>query len=247
MNITAGKIYRDTKNFFRYHLLNVLLISILCSFITILINYFFTPNLNQLFILIQNDSMNYNSIFDRIHKMNTEQHKILLSIAFAGTFSSLVGNVFLINSILTLIIIVIYKELKNFLDIVKFFFKIIPKLLMLICFITLAVQLGFMILLFPGIIIIMLLSLSSIILVIRKTSIFDSIHKSVILAFNNIKLIAPAIIAWLLVKMLLIILMSFLYSILSDNLLSVTFNMISYLVLSMLIIYLTRLYLLLNN
>lgn len=246
MHITAVKVYRDTKNFFQYQLFNILLIAMLCSLITILINYFFSPNINQLFVFNEGDTLDYTSIFDRIQKMNLEQHKVILKIAFVGTFSFLIGHVMLISSTILLIMIVSSKNYINLSNVIKFFSIITPKLLLLVFFIMLTVQTGFMILLFPGIICIIIFSLSPIILIIEQISVVKSIENSIKLVFTNIKLVFPAVALWFILKLILIIIIAFLYNILPIDLLTIIFNTINYLILSILIIYLTRLYAFLN-
>ncbi|KAB8313598.1 UPF0259 family protein [Erwinia endophytica] len=245
MSFTAGSLYRDTGNFFRHQLITIVLISLLTSFITVLIGHALTPDADQLSILADGGSDSGMSLLEMVQNMSPDQQRILLRASAAGTFASLVGNTLLLGAMLSLIPMVSAGQRVSALHAIGTSAPRLPRLLLLVFIMTLVVQLGFMVLVVPGIILAIVLALAPIILTTEQTGIFAAMRLSMRLVWGQMKVVAPGVAVWLLAKIAVLLLASSL-TVLPANVASVAMNAVSNLLSAILIIYLYRLYMLLR-
>ncbi|OON41224.1 hypothetical protein BTJ39_04445 [Izhakiella australiensis] len=248
MSITASSLYRDSGNFFRHQLVTIFLMALLTAFISVMIGHALTPGADQLSQLPQNGFSSTN-LMDMVRNLSPEQQRILLRASFAGTLASLVGNTLLMGGMLTLIPLVSAGQRTSALRAIGLSAPLLPRLLILSFLMTLVIQLGFLFVVVPGVILAVLLSLAPVILGAGQHGIFASIRQSVNLAWHNMRLVTPAVLFWLLAKMLLLLVITRLLPELAENyytLLSVVANGVSNLISALLIIYLCRLYMLLR-
>ncbi|BCQ35284.1 MULTISPECIES: YciC family protein [Erwinia] len=245
MSITAGSLYRDTGNFFRHQLVTITLMALLTSFITMMLGKAFTPDADQMQILGDGAAGSAGSLMEMIQNMSPEQQKVLLKASAAGTFASLVGNVLLLGGMLCLIPMVSSGQRVSALRAIGASAPLLPRLLLLTFLMTLVIQLGFMVLVVPGVLLAVTLALSPIIMNTEKIGVFAAMRTSVRLGWSQMKLVAPAVVLWIVAKLVVLLLASSLLW-LPPDVASVLLNAISNLISAILIIYLSRLYMLLR-
>jgi len=245
MSITAASLYRDTGNFFRHQLITIVLMALLTSFISVMIAHGLTPDADQLSMLSDGAAGSTTSLMEMVESMTPEQQRILLHASAAGTLAALVGNTLLLGGMLSLIPMVSSGQRVSALRAIGASAPQLLRLLILTFLMTLVIQIGFMVLVVPGVLLAITLALSPMLLVNEKVGIFSAMRGSMRLAWANMKLVAPAVALWIIAK-LIILLMASSLTVLPANVASVVMNGISNLASALLIIYLSRLYMLLR-
>lgn len=250
MSITASSLYRDTMNFTRHQLVTLLLMSLLTALITVLLNQALIPGQEQL-QLLNNVGGDLSStatlgLQDLIAQMTPEQQMVLLKVSAAGTFSALLGNTLLTGGVLTLVRQVSDGQRLSALRAIGASAPLFLRLFFLILVGTLLVQLGMLLLIIPGMLLAIAVSLSPVIAVVENKGLFASLRASAKMAYANLKLVAPAVLFWLLAKIALLMLVARLpFS--SPTVMAVIMNGISNLISAIFLIYLFRLYMLLRQ
>ncbi|CNB98551.1 hypothetical protein B7R74_12930 [Yersinia pseudotuberculosis] len=249
MPITANNLYRDSFNFLRNQIAAILLLALLTAFITVMLNQAFMPASEQLSILsIQENDITSSgnlSISEIVSQMTPEQQMVLLRVSAVATFSALVGNVLLVGGLLTLIAMVSQGRRVSALQAIGLSLPILPRLLVLMFISTLVIQLGLTFFIVPGVAIAIALSLSPIIVTNERVRIFAAMKASAQLAFANVRLIVPAMMLWIAVKLLLLFLISR-FTVLPPTIATIVLSTLSNLASALLLVYLFRLYMLLR-
>lgn len=250
MSITAGNLYRDTMNFTRNQLIGLLLLSLLTAVITVMLNQALIPAPDQLQILsnVSGDlsSTGQLGLHDLIQQMTPEQQMVLLKVSAASTFAALIGNSLLTGGVLTLVRQVSAGQPTSALRAIGASAPLLPRLFFLILVGTILVQLGMLLLIVPGVLLAIAVSLSPVISAVESKGVFASIRASAKLAYGNLKLVAPAVLFWLLAKIALLMLVARL-PLASPTTMAILMNGVSNLISAIFLIYLFRLYMLLRQ
>lgn len=248
MLLMVSTLYHDMLNFFRNQFTNIIILVLLTSSISVVLDSMLLPGHEQLMSIGINAEMNNTAgmnLKQIIEQLSVEQQLILLKISTAGTFANLVGNVLLAGGLLNMISLVSNRQSASVLRSILLSVPVLPRLSLLIFLTTLLVQLGLLLLL-PGVLLAIAFSLAPVIAIIDNLGVVRSMHLSIELAYNNIRLIAPAVLFWLLVKAVLLLL-AVPFTMNSILVATILFNIFSNLISSLLLIYLYRLYMLLRH
>ncbi len=250
MPIMASTLYRDMLNFTRNQFTSIVLLALLTALVSVVLGHALSPSTDQLVMLgtegaAATDTATM-SLQDLVQQMTPEQQHILLKASAAGTFAGLVGNVILAGALLTMIRLVSDRQPVSVLRAIGLSAPILPRLLLLVFITTLLVQLGLLLIVVPGILIAIALSLAPVIATNENLGVFKSMRLSSKMAFANLRLIMPAVVIWLLAKAA-VLLLAAQFTQVSSLVAAVLLNGLSNIISALLLIYLYRLYMLLRQ
>lgn len=249
MRIRVNVLYRDMINFLLNNFFSIILLSLLSSIAVVTISHLLSPGKEQL-IIINDSSFNSDSsgisIVQSMKNTSLQQKKMLLCSASASAISSLIGDILLTGSLLTIIHLSSNHQYIKVLRVFSLSALLMPRLLFLTLLTTILIELGVFFFIVPGILMILAFSLSPIIISQENIGIFKSIYLSTNIAFSNVRIIGSAILPWILSKFL-IVLISIQYFSTHTLITEVFFSTLSNLISSMLLIYLFRFYMLLGK
>ncbi|QCI23815.1 UPF0259 family protein [Buchnera aphidicola (Macrosiphoniella sanborni)] len=241
MQITVSELYHDTCYFFCKQIRIIVFIAVLVTFLNVLMDMFFTPDIHISSIIENNNFISTNSLLDLINNMNLHQKYALFKYSILKIMILLISKTILLGSIIILISNLSKNKRESIISLIYSFFSFAPSLFILNFLNVIMIQLGFVLLIIPGILLSIILPLSPIILFFKKYSLIDSIRISIDLSWKNVKLIGPAVLFWMLSKFFLTILFSHIY-ILNKNIEFLILNISLNILFSVLIIYLFRFY-----
>ncbi|BGI51421.1 MAG: YciC family protein [Buchnera aphidicola (Ceratovacuna japonica)] len=246
MFIKETNLFIETFNFIKKNIINFFLLSIFCSFLLVLSDFYIIPIIQKVYfsIVIQDESIN--SLINMFNFITFYNKKIFSQFSFLKNIIYITIITFIIESVIIISNLKIFKNNKNLYELCKDFFYVFPNLFFLIFLINFVIQIGIVLLIFPTIIFSIFISLSPIILVIEKKGILLSIKKSFLICFSKYKELSTPIILWLLSKFILLVISS-IFKFSPENLFSFLYNSISNFFLCVLIVYLFKFYLLFNS
>ena len=232
-------LLQDTWNFFLHQSSNIIFIAVIISCCGQLAIYLLMPNLND-FPQIEINSIS--STIKATEDITNHQKNLLAATLMTSTVINLVSNSLLVGATLKLISAITAKKHINPVKAILESFHLFPQLILLVFLIYVVVQLGLFLFIIPGFILASFLSLSPVLLVRRNMStfVFSAMRQSVSLTYRKMNLVLPAILAWFMSKILVLLLHILLISY-SLIMLTPLLGIISYMMSSILIIYLYRL------
>lgn len=198
------KLYLDTWYYIRFNYVYIIKIIIIITSVQVGLDHFFLLKKSEL-IFINNDSNI--SINDLFNQLSENQRYTLIKIFIISNIFKIFINTTLCISILTMLQLTTNNANYNFnsSNLIKKSVLFFPKLLLLIFYNTLFIQLGLLLALIPGVIVAILTSLSPIVIINDNTAIIKAIQNSVKISIVHIHLIAPAILLWFLIKIIIAI------------------------------------------
>ncbi|ACL30640.1 YciC family protein [Buchnera aphidicola str. APS (Acyrthosiphon pisum)] len=241
MPITVNKLRHDTHHFFYKKIGAIFFISIFATFMNILIDMFIKPDMHIVSIMENNKFINASSLLEFIQNMNLNEKHELLKYSILKIMESLISKTTLLGSIIILISVVSEPKKKSIVSSIRTFFLFFPSLFILNFLTTFIIQIGFMLLIIPGILLSIILSLSPIILFFKKNRLLDSIRLSMYISWKYIKIIGPGVLFWMCGKFILTMLLAH-FSLINKNVLFLISNISMNILFSILIIYLFRFY-----
>ncbi|QCI22724.1 YciC family protein [Buchnera aphidicola] len=241
MLITSSKLRHDTRHFFYQQIRIIFFISAFVACVNVLIDIFVKPDIHIISIIKNNQFTRVSSFLELINNMTFEDKNKLLKYFIFKSIESLMSKTVLLGANITLISVLSQNKKESIISSIGSLFSYLPSLFILNFLTTFVIQIGYMCLIIPGILLSIILSLSPIIFSFKQHGLINSIRLSVYISWKYIRIIEPVVLFWISSKFLLTILVTNMHFI-NNNILFLISNIIMNMLFSILIIYLYRFY-----
>ncbi|WP_159715344.1 YciC family protein [Blochmannia endosymbiont of Camponotus nipponensis] len=242
------KLSQDVLCFIRNYCIYIAVLIFTTTLIQTTLDYIFLPKQEDLIFIYDFIGVSLQSM---IKELSVDQQYILLKLSVANIISKLLSNTFLFGCTLTMLHLVSMSDKNNqsfnVKHILKLAIPIFPKLLLLILYTTLFIQLGLMVAIIPGILLTMIISLTPIIIITNNNkSIVEAMCLSIKVSFRNIHLVIPPILLCFLIKTIFILILAH-YSHFWIFFSKILINGLSNILSVVILIYLYRLYMIIKT
>lgn len=246
MSITASTLYRDSYNFMRNQMSSVLALSVLAALITVILSWVLSPSSEQVEAIGQLMSnmtgMRVGDMMGYIEQQITpEQQSAIFRYSLAALLSTLAGNVILVGGVLTLIQLISQGVRASITQILSASLPVLPRLAILLFIYSIMFRIGLALLFVPAFLIAIAWSMSPVISCKENAGVFKAMRLSTRLAFSNVRLVAPAVMLWIVAQVVLMLFVGVL-SALNPMIGAVILGAVSNLISAFMLIYLFRLY-----
>ncbi|CAL4321212.1 UPF0259 membrane protein YciC [Buchnera aphidicola (Thelaxes suberi)] len=241
MKCTGNQSFRCSFNFIFKIFFQSLVFSTIISLLEVALSRLTKPSIRQLNSLHINYLHNNIILYQLNYNFNLLQKKMLIHIFLLKYLSSLVETALLISITIFCIEFIVYKKEINIFSLIKRAICIFPSVILLTLILNLLIQIGLMLFIIPGIILITYFSLSPIILIIKNIKLKESLLNSFHITKKHYLIFLFPVFFYLLSKLFVIILF-ICFHLFSMSVSNTAFHIINNFIFCMLIIYLFYLY-----
>ncbi|UHM90567.1 YciC family protein [Rahnella victoriana] len=246
MSITASTLYRDSYNFMRNQLGSVFALSVLAALITVILSWILSPSAEQVDAIGQLMSnitgMSVGDMMGYLEQQITpEQQSAIFRYSLAALFSTLAGNVILVGGVLTLVQLVSQGVRASVVQVMTASLPVLPRLIILLFICSIMFRFGLALLLVPAFLVAIAWAMSPVIACKENVGVFRALGMSTRLSFSNVRLVAPAMMLWIVAQVVLMLFVGVL-SALNPMLGAVILGALSNMISAFMLIYMFRLY-----
>ncbi|QCI26747.1 hypothetical protein D9V80_01055 [Buchnera aphidicola (Thelaxes californica)] len=246
MRFTAQQLYRDSRNFISNTFFMLLLISVITSIFGIGLESICSMNTSQLQNFYINHIHTRFSFSEFIQESNVLQKKLFIQLTLSNWLITLIESTFLLNTVMCFTKNVIEQQENKIFQLMIQVIKKFPTTITLITLTNICIQIGYMILIIPGILLSIRFSIAPIILLLDNKKIIECLKLSSDISKKYfLYIILPIIVCFLFKILLIAICSNFNISNIKFN--NCTLHIINNLCTSFLLVYLCRMYMLIHK